>query len=512
MGSVWEARNTALGTAVAVKLLRPDTVFTVDGEARFEREIEVLASLDHPHLVRILDRGTSADGAPFFVMELLRGEDLGARLAREGTLSVEDTTTILTQACKGLTVAHGRGVIHRDLKPANLFLLDHGDGPFVKVLDFGIAKRATELGMTSTGTAVGTPYFMSPEQFFTPSKADHRADLWALGVVAYVCLAGVMPFVGETPSAIGLAAMQQAFTPITRRRPDLGPSWDLFFERALHADPAQRFASAEELSEGLRRAQSGTTPRTASTGIAGGPLSDEDREALALAPTDVVATLAAPQQPTAQRLETSAREVAQAATSIHGAGLARIHGSTRGWAIGAAALAGTICVALFVSSRGPREPPGSLESASSLGTTHAEPTALGSALAPTANRRETAEPSASAEPTASSVPSAQSRKLAGSSAAPGVSRPFPMNLVMACWRDTEGATATQSSSATIEIELTASGKVTSVRVRVHQNQFPGFRACVVTKLSQTSYGPGAKERLSSTVGLPRSFAKGAGPL
>jgi eukaryotic-like serine/threonine-protein kinase len=537
MGSVWEARNTALGTTVAVKLLRPDTVFTADGEARFEREIEVLASLDHPHLVRIIDRGKTDEGAPFFVMEFLRGEDLGARLAREGALSVDDTVTIVTQACKGLAVAHARGVVHRDLKPANLFLLDDGGAPFAKVLDFGIAKRATELGMTSTGISVGTPFFMSPEQFFRPSKADHRTDLWALGVIAYVCLSGVLPFVGETPSAIGLAAMQDGFTPITRLRPDLREGWDEFFARALAPEPAQRFQSAPELAQallvaaGLASGSTGVSTGALSTGaLASRPAPvGAALEALALAPTAQVEPIAPEDAKLVASvgrddLRSSAappREVA-AVTSVSGRSVDGTVSASRwrAWGLGAVVFVAVGLGALVVARPWASAPSTTRGLGPDLPTAEAAPPSADphapSPPAPIPRDAASVVPSSAPSapaPSASASASAAPRMAAPASAGPAAPvRLFPLGVVLECWRGNEGALATTpGSGAKVEIDLTAAGKVEAIRVFVPGNRFPGFRGCVVTKLSQASYGPGRRETLFSAVGLAPGVGGGASP-
>jgi serine/threonine-protein kinase len=560
MGSVWQARNTALGTSVAVKVLRPDTVFTEDGEARFEREIEVLAALDHPHLVRIVDRGKTPDGQPFFVMEFLRGEDLGKRLDREGSLGVEDTVTIVSQACRGLAVAHERGIVHRDLKPANLFLLDDAGRPFVKVLDFGIAKRASELAMTSTGISVGTPYFMSPEQFFTPSKADHRTDLWALAVVAYVCLSGALPFVGETPSAIGLAAMQQTFTPITKLRPELGPNWDAFFAQALHPEPARRHASAHALAEALRQVAEVPRPSTGGHSVEPGALA-----ALALAPTDVVATLPAQEsgsiaeqgpapevRPEPARAEpakaslgnvdtdavgTTDRVLAEAATSVVAPALAARRRS-RTWAFGAAALAATIGVGALLVARDRPPRPGVVsatehesrppESPLPPSPTTAQPSAPPSAPSAPSPSAFALPPDASSplvKTSADALPSAartvsKPTSTGAVGTAPGAvaaaddestSRPFPHHTATACWRDNEGATSTVVAGSHIEVDVEENGKVSSVRVQVPNNQFPAYRTCVVTRFSQTPFRVGARETLRGYVPLGPMRKKAAPP-
>src|SRR5690606_29045384 len=171
---------------------------------RFLREAKAVARIDHPHVVRIFDYGVTSGGAPFFIMERLRGADLYARLGADGPLSREDTIAVVEQAASALGRAHALGVVHRDIKPANVFMLEGAGRIFVKLLDFGIAKMASAdaLELTQTATLLGTPYYMSPEQFIDPRDVDHRTDLWSLSVVAYACLVGELPFLGASGGAI----------------------------------------------------------------------------------------------------------------------------------------------------------------------------------------------------------------------------------------------------------------------------------------------------------------------
>ncbi len=529
MGSVWEARNTSLGTLLAVKLLRADSAFSQDGEARFEREIEVLAALDHPHLVRIVDRGKTADGGPFFVMEYLRGEDLGARLAREGTLSIDDTVTIVSQACRALAVAHERGIVHRDIKPANLFLLDDGGRPFVKVLDFGIAKRtAGELGMTSTGISVGTPYFMSPEQFFTPSTADQRADLWALGVVAYACLTGAMPFTGETPSAIGLAAMQHSFTPVSRRRGELGPGWDNFSARALNAEPAQRFQSALELAEALRRTQADASALS-SGALTSGALTSaattlRSSDALAFAPTAGVAISETADSRSLALDETLA--VGGTAPSASPSASATQHSAEtqiahRRWQTLVVAVAGLLVVGVLLALRSARS--NDQTRSHSDATTSADAQANGvNAEAPVASNEvpsaaPSAPPSESSVPlvTMSAAPSAEPSAIprhASASAAPQPQRPprksnrvIPSTPIRLCWTNNDGAIPGNPGVAVVvALDVTPSGKVERVQLNMLANKYLAFRGCATQKLSEMNLGPGEKETIALSLALPPS--------
>ncbi len=523
MGSVWEARNTALGTLLAVKLLRADSAFSQDGEARFEREIEVLASLDHPHLVRIIDRGKTEGGGPFFVMEYLRGEDLGARLAREGTLSIDDTVTIVSQACRALAVAHERGIVHRDIKPANLFLLDDGGRPFVKVLDFGIAKRtAGELGMTSTGISVGTPYFMSPEQFFTPSTADQRVDLWALGVVAYVCLTGAMPFVGETPSAIGLAAMQRSFTKPSQLRGELGPGWDNFFAKALDAEPAQRFQSANELAEALRQTQTNGSFTAASSGAFAvattGPTPVSAHDALAFAPTAGVAIGEVDSRSLAldETLAVGGTAPSAAASANETQRSAETQIVQRRWQTLWIAVAGLLAVGVLLALRSLRSSDKSLPPPNAAPSADAQTENVNTQAPMATNEVPSAAPSAPPLESAAPIvtPSAEPSALAPtpSGAAPFAQRPartsnrvVPSTPLRACWLNTDGAVPGNPGVAlSISLDVSPTGRVDRVQLNMLAHKYPAFRACATQRLSELNLGPGKKETLSLSLALPPS--------
>jgi serine/threonine-protein kinase len=258
MGVVWVADHVALGTKVAVKVLSPAAFGQADALARFIHEARRAAAIDSPHVVKVFDLGQTQGGEPFIVMELLTGIDLERRLETSGPLDLRSTAEILTQVCRALERAHALGVVHRDIKPANVFLCGGHAAPFVKLLDFGVSKmRGPEPSLTATGAAVGTPYFMSPEQFMGASSVDHRSDLWSLGVLAYACLTGAMPFVGPSVPAISVAAHAGRFEPASRKSPGLPPAVDAWFARAFRVDPAERFQSARELAESFDRAARG---------------------------------------------------------------------------------------------------------------------------------------------------------------------------------------------------------------------------------------------------------------
>jgi serine/threonine-protein kinase len=253
MGSVWKAQHLKLNVDVAIKLMAPAFASDADARARFEREAKASAQLKSPHVVQVHDYGIAGD-SPYIVMELLEGEDLEARLRRERRLSLAATLSIVEQACRALSRAHGAGIVHRDLKPANIFIARDGGGELVKVLDFGIAK-ATDPALvgqaTKTGALLGSPHYMSPEQVRTSKDVDHRSDLWSLGVIVFRCLTGELPFPGDEIGEVLVEICADPIPVASQIAPDLGPAVDGFFERALMRDRNQRFQSAGALVEAL---------------------------------------------------------------------------------------------------------------------------------------------------------------------------------------------------------------------------------------------------------------------
>lgn len=257
MGSVWEGVHTSLGTRVAVKFI--DAAYAEDEEARnrFRNEARAAATLQSKHVVQVYDHGVADDGRPYIVMEFLSGEPLDKRLDRVGRLSLQDTANIMMQTCRALSKAHDAGIVHRDLKPENVFLVwdDEDNADIAKVVDFGIAKFTDpSLGassVTRTGSVLGTPYYMSPEQARGLRTVDYRSDLWSLGVITFRCVAGRLPFEGE---AIGDLLVKICTAPLpvpSTLVPGLPPAFDAWFARALAREPDQRFGSARELADEL---------------------------------------------------------------------------------------------------------------------------------------------------------------------------------------------------------------------------------------------------------------------
>lgn len=254
MGSVWLSHHTALDVPCAVKFIHADAATSSEVRTRFEREAKAAAQLRSPNVVQILDHGTW-QGTPYIAMEYLEGEDLETRLARQRKLGVQETAAIASQVARALTRAHAAGLVHRDLKPANIFLVRDDDREIAKVLDFGIAKsRTTALtpndSKTQTGSLMGTPYYMSPEQAQGTREIDHRADLWGLAVVVYQCVTGQLPF---DSIALGdlLVKIIVSPIPVPSHFAQVPAGFDAWWAKAAARDPALRFQSAKELAEAL---------------------------------------------------------------------------------------------------------------------------------------------------------------------------------------------------------------------------------------------------------------------
>ena len=255
MGSVWLAHDQSLDSQCAVKLVDPEKAADEEVRIRFEREAKAAAQIRGANVVDIFDHGIW-EGTPFIVMEYLEGEDLGARLDRDGALDKEQTYQIVSQVARALVRAHAAGIVHRDLKPENIFLVPGDDQEVAKVLDFGIAKHeqySLAGKTTKTGSFMGTPYYMSPEQA-RGRAIDWRSDLWALGVIAYQCLNGRPPFESEALGELMGMIIYDPIPPITSNSPDLPGALELWWERAVSRDREQRFQSAKELADSFGEA------------------------------------------------------------------------------------------------------------------------------------------------------------------------------------------------------------------------------------------------------------------
>ena len=266
MSRVFAARETKLGRPVAVKVLAPELGAGVNLE-RFRREIQLAASLQHPHVVPLLTAGES-NGLVYYTMPLIRGESLRQMLDRQGRLEIVDVVKLLRDIVEGLAHAHRAGVVHRDIKPENILISER----HALVTDFGVAKAltvATDDSMRSSlGLALGTPLYMAPEQVAADPSTDHRADLYSVGVVAYEMLVGQPPFRGRTPHGVMAAHAMELPEPVQRERPEIPSSLAALVMRCLEKDPAARPQSAEELLRVLER-HSTSTPRKGIPKLAG---------------------------------------------------------------------------------------------------------------------------------------------------------------------------------------------------------------------------------------------------
>lgn len=253
MGEVFEAKHLDLDKVVAIKTLHGAVAARTDVRARFVREGQAAARIRHPNAVDVTDVGV-VDGVPFLVMEMLRGEDLQALLRRQRILSPDVIAATLLPVLSALSAAHAEGIVHRDLKPANIFLHRARDGALVpKVLDFGISKMTVEEGTALTGTSalMGTPSYISPEQLLSTRDVDPRADIYSIGVILYECATGTLPFRGDTPFVIMSAVSSGAYVSPRAVRPEIPEALEQVIVRAMSRDPAQRFASAQELAQAL---------------------------------------------------------------------------------------------------------------------------------------------------------------------------------------------------------------------------------------------------------------------
>jgi len=255
MGVVYEAQHVHLGRRFAIKFLRPELLRKRESLVRFQREAQAADALESENVTAVIDFGIVADGSPYLVMEYLVGENLGRLLAREGPLPLERASELVLQASHGVQAAHAAGIVHRDLKPPNLFACRREDGTeLVKVLDFGVAKLGTfdeANSATRTGSVLGTPAYMSPEQARGEKNIDHRADVYALGAILYELVSGQRPHPGDSPNAILHHISTQPAVPLEAIRPTLPRAFLEIVARALAAQPEQRFPSAEALAQAL---------------------------------------------------------------------------------------------------------------------------------------------------------------------------------------------------------------------------------------------------------------------
>ena len=251
MGVVYRARDERLQRRVAIKVQPPELAFSSEIRARFTREAQTAARLSHPHIVPIHDVG-EGQGIVYFVMGLIEGESLAARIRRRGRVPAEETRRIIRETADALSAAHALSIIHRDIKPDNILL--EGTRGRVMVTDFGIAKAlsaASGSTLTSAGMAIGTPAYMSPEQAAGEREIDGRSDLYSVGIVAFQMLSGELPFNAPTVAGILMKQITETAPLLHEKYPDVPEDLSLAVARCLEKDPANRWPSADALRRSL---------------------------------------------------------------------------------------------------------------------------------------------------------------------------------------------------------------------------------------------------------------------
>ncbi|NLE87762.1 MAG: protein kinase [Myxococcales bacterium] len=251
MGAVYEGTNVLIRRRVAIKVLLAGAREANGVLERFEREAQAAGCIGNDHILEVLDLGTLPSGDRYMVMEYLDGESLADRIRRRGRLTPEEVGPLLRQALVGLDAAHRAGIVHRDLKPDNIFVLKEKAGrpDFVKIIDFGISKfnaLGGDMSMTRTGTVMGTPYYMSPEQAKGAGGVTHQSDLYSMGVIAFEAVSGQVPFDGESFNDLMFKIVLGETPNLRELVPGIDPAFVAIVERAMKRDLSERFESAEQ--------------------------------------------------------------------------------------------------------------------------------------------------------------------------------------------------------------------------------------------------------------------------
>jgi serine/threonine-protein kinase len=268
MGAVYSATDQRLEKPVAVKVMARELTANVEALARFRREALVTSGLGHPHIVQVFDFSATPTGEPFLVMEFLDGEDLDHRLRRAERLAAVDVVRMVKQVASALMATHNKGIVHRDLKPANIYLLEvAGETDFVKVLDFGISKvRSATTKLTQATAVMGTPNYMSPEQALGKvDQIDERTDQWALACIAWECLSGEGPFVGDSVPSILFQVVHEPPPALLPKVAGLHPRVEDVLLRALAKNKNDRFPSVDDFAVAIEAAVAGTASVTSSS-------------------------------------------------------------------------------------------------------------------------------------------------------------------------------------------------------------------------------------------------------
>ena len=250
MGRVYKARQLSMDRDVALKILSKHLARDPGFVERFNREARATGMLDHPNIVRGIAIGEER-GFHYFAMELIDGETTDRIISEYGQFSVGDALHIGLEVARALEYAHSRDMVHRDIKPDNIMVTRNGS---VKLADLGLAKAMEEdLGLTQTGSGFGTPHYMAPEQARNAKHADHRSDIYALGVTMYQLLTGALPFDGETAIEVLSAKQEGRHTPARRRNPEVPEILDLILDKMMAPEPNRRFQSTSEVAESLEK-------------------------------------------------------------------------------------------------------------------------------------------------------------------------------------------------------------------------------------------------------------------
>jgi serine/threonine-protein kinase len=289
MGVVLAARHVQLGQRVAIKFMHAESARDPSAAGRFLREARAAVALTSEHVTRVLDVGTLESGAPYMVMEYLAGIDLGDVIKDRGPMAVSDAVGVILQASEAIAEAHAVGIIHRDLKPSNLFVTARRDGTkVIKVLDFGISKAVdfntvgVEKNLTASGLVMGSPCYMSPEQVRSARTVDARADVWALGAIAFELVTGVRPFEGDTLGETFARILSDDAPTVRQYRPDVPEGFSAVVGRCLERRLDARIQNVGELASMLlpfgSQDMAGSVERILRLcGLARGPGSDFER-------------------------------------------------------------------------------------------------------------------------------------------------------------------------------------------------------------------------------------------
>jgi serine/threonine protein kinase len=251
MGAVWEGVHLEMGKRVAVKTMHPALAAVPEARARFVLEAQLTSRVRHPHTVDVTDIGTEG-GQAFLVMEYLEGEDLARHLRRVGPLPLDEVVDIALPILAAVAAAHDVGIVHRDLKPQNIFLAEvPGGGVHPKVLDFGISKAPAYSSIKTSGVILGSPIYFAPEQVTDSKTIGPATDQYALGVVLYECATGRLPYEGSNLAHIFHAIVEGRYPPPRSFRGDLPEGLDRIIVRAMHLDPAERYANLREMGRAM---------------------------------------------------------------------------------------------------------------------------------------------------------------------------------------------------------------------------------------------------------------------